>query len=235
MHRRIHREITSRALINCFNPTVLEKIIQANLGQDGLRGQLRHPEYHFDNCRFTEGRDYIRVQREIIFNNLKYLKRSNSFDYKKEEIKLAWDAFGRLIHAAQDFYAHSNYVALWLAREHLRIANKNQKIPVEKIDPLDPHLLYHSGLRSGQTYFPWDYLSFIRPLEPLIKRFVPLDSHTHMNLDTPERGSKFPYAYVAAYKRTRYESSSIMKVLPSDLLWLFTGGMLERSSEALIC
>jgi hypothetical protein len=222
-------------LINCFSPPVLEIIIKANLRQDGLRGQLGHPEFHFDNGNFTEGRDYIRIQREIIFDKLKFIKRGDSINFKQEEIILVWKAFGRLVHAAQDFYAHSNYVALWLARERLRFANKEHEIAVEKIDPLDPRLLYNSGLRSGHTYFPWDYLSFIRPLEPLIKQFAPLDSHTHMNLDSPDRGSKFAYAYVAAFKRTRYESSSIMKVLPQDLLWIFTGGMLKRSSEAVTC
>ena len=56
-----------------------------------------------------------------------------------------------------------------------------------------------------------------------------------MNLDNPDRGPKFAYAYVAAYKRTRYESNSIMKVLPQDLLWIFTGGILKQNSEAVIC
>jgi hypothetical protein len=235
MQRHFHREITSRALRNCFNPEVLETIIKANLGQDGLRGQLGHPEYHFDNCKFSEGRDYIRSQREIIFNNLLHLKGGDSFDYRREEIKLAWRALGRLIHAAQDFYSHSNYVALWLTRERLRASDEDHKIPVEKIDPLDPDLLYSTGLRSGHTYFPWDYLSIIRPLEPLFRQFAPLDSHAHMNLDSPDRGPKFAYAYVAALKRTRYEASSILKVLPQDLLWYFSGGVLKRNSDAVVC
>lgn len=234
MYGRYHREITYKALRNCFSSLALETIVKANLGQDGLRGQIGHPEYHFDNCKFTEGRDYIRVQREVIFNSLKGIKLNNLNGFT-EDIHVAWNAFGRLIHAAQDFYAHSNYVALWLARERLRASDKDQKIPVEKIDPLDPDLLYSSGLSSGLTYFPWDYLGIIPPLEPLARYFAPLDSHTYMNLDSPERGPKFAYAYVAALKRTQYESSSIIKVLPPDLLWVFTGGILKRRSEALQC
>lgn len=235
MHGRFHREITSRALKNCFSPHVLEMIINANLGQDGLRGQLGHPEYHFDDCKFNEGRDYIRSQREIIFNNLSCLKNDNPGDNGQPEINRAWVALGRLIHAAQDFYAHSNYVALWLARERLRRADEDHKIPAEKIDPLDPRLLYSSGLRSGRTYFPWDYMSIFKPLVPLIRKFAPIDSHARMNLDTPERGPKFVYAYVAALKRTRYESTSILKVLPQELLWYFTGGVLKRNSDAENC
>lgn len=235
MHGRYHQEITYRALNNCFSAHAMETIVEANLGQDGIIGQLGHPEYHFDDCKFSEGRDYIRVQRETIFSTLYELKQCKTFETTQEDIDPAWQAFGRLIHAVQDFYAHSNYVALWLARERLRTADKEKKIPVEKIDPLDPDLLYSSGLRSGLTYFPWDYLGVIPQFEPLARYFAPLDSHTLMNLDGPERGPKFAYAYVAAFRRTRYESNLIMKVLPLDLLRIFTDGLLKHNSEALLC
>lgn len=223
MHGHFHREITTRALSKCFCPQALETIIKANLGQDGFRGQLGHPEYHFDNNRFTEGREYIGRQREIIFDNFKDLKKGESFDFRQEKLQLVWKAFGRLIHAAQDFYAHSNYVILWLDREQTHPGDQYHKIPVEDIDPLDSDLLFNSMLRSGQIYFPWDYLNFCKPLEPLIKRYAPLDSHTHMNLDSPISGPHFAYVYVAALKRTCYESDSIMKILPKDLVGYFTG------------
>lgn len=235
MHGQYHREITYRALNNFFSTHALETIVEANLGQDGIIGQLGHPEYHFDNCKFTEGRDYIRVQRETIFSTLNGLKQDGIFESTQEDLYPSWKAFGRLIHAVQDFYSHSNYVALWLARERLRATDKERKIPVEKIDPLDPDLLYSSGLRSGLTYFPWDYLGAIPQLEPFARYFAPLDSHTLMNLDGPERGSKFAYAYVAAFRRTRYESNLILKVLPPDLLWIFTDGILNHNREALLC
>jgi hypothetical protein len=212
------------ALDDVLSPRALEKMIEANVKQDRLLGQIGHDEYHFDNNAFKKSYAYIEEQRVLMVSAL-----------MANDALSAWSAFGRLTHTAQDFYAHSNYVALWLAREHLRAMSKDHNIPADKIDPLDPRILYNSGLRSGQTYFPWDYLSFFQPIAPLIRRFAPLDSHTHMNLDTPDRGPKFAYAYAAAFKRTRYESSSIMKILPQDLLWIFTGGMLKRNSEALTC
>jgi hypothetical protein len=115
------------------------------------------------------------------------------------EITPAWEAFGRLIHAAQDFYAHSNYVELW-AHTH---PPKKLPPPIQ-IEARQPEILAHPALRSGKIYF-WDWLAFVPGLYTLACRLLPEDSHTNMNLDHPKRGALFPYAVEAAIKRTFYE------------------------------
>jgi hypothetical protein len=42
-----------------------------------------------------------------------------------------------------------------------------------------------------------------------------------MNLDAPERGSNFKYAFHAARKRTKLEFEKTTKDLPEDLFVLF--------------
>ncbi len=107
-----HRAITTQALGGFFSPPALESIIFANLGQDHwLYGQIGHPEYHFDQNAFPAGWAYIERNRMIFRSSLE--AGGNA---------LAHQALGRLTHAAQDFYAHSNYVTLWLGRFPARTA-----------------------------------------------------------------------------------------------------------------
>jgi hypothetical protein len=113
---------------------------------------------------------------------------------------VAWAAFGRLTHAAQDFYSHSNYVALWLAQFPPGAAP-----PPPGIDGLDPRLLRHPALASGFIYLPGELLSFFPALRPLARRLLPPDSHARMNLDTPAAGPLFAYSLVAARQRTQAE------------------------------
>ena len=184
-----HRAITTEALNGYFSPQALEIIIAANLGQDHwLRGQIGHPEYHFDRNAFAESWAYIESNRAIVRSAL-----------EAGNAVAAQQALGRLTHAAQDFYAHSNYVSLWLNR-----FLEGKWPPVEEMDPFDDALLQSPELRSGKIYFPLEPLSWIPGLAPLIIPLLPRDSHAWMNLDSPARGPKFAYAFAAAVKRTRY-------------------------------
>ncbi|MFN8461016.1 MAG: hypothetical protein U0X93_04505 [Anaerolineales bacterium] len=123
-----------------------------------------------------------------------------------------------MTHTVQDFYAHSNYVTLWLNR----FDGKTPPPPVE-IDPLDPSLIHSPSLRSGKTYPPLEYLYFVKRLRPHVLPLIPRDSHAWMNLDSPEQGFKFDYAMQAAIKRTRIEYEKTLKDLPKELLSLFVG------------
>ena len=104
MIKPYHIEICELALGSFFSPRALKVIITANLAQDGLCGQIGHPEYHFDNNAFEAGNAYLESQRQIVCEVI-----SN-----QSETILAWKAFGRMTHAVQDFYAHSNYIFLWV-------------------------------------------------------------------------------------------------------------------------
>jgi hypothetical protein len=79
--------------------------VQANLDQDRLSGLVGHDEFHFDNNAFEKSYAYIEEQRAIVVSSL-----------MPGDANTAWEAFGRFLHSAQDFYAHSNYITLWLDR-----------------------------------------------------------------------------------------------------------------------
>lgn len=205
MHTKYHRLITAEALQSRFSPTALEIIIAANLGQDALRGQIGHDEFHFDSNAFAASREYIERNRALI-----RLALEGGDDTSAQK------AFGRLTHTAQDFYAHSNYVTRWLAR-----FPDNGWPPPEEIDPFDGSLLDGPGLRSGKLYYPLEALSFIPFLKKIVLPLLPRDSHAWMNLDTPEQGPKFPYAIAAAIKRTRYEYEETIRSLSDEMVLLF--------------
>ncbi len=212
-----HRQITLTSLNNVFSPAALETIITSNLKQDNLRGLIGHPEYHFDDSLFAEGNEYVRQQRHHIWRELSRITDPTA----------AWQAFGRITHAVQDFYAHSNYTALWVEKSSgatgKRRLPKDQKPRAHLINPLDSGLLEDPGLRSGRIYFPWEALAFFPIFVPILRRMLPRDSHTWMNLDSPKSGALFYFAYEAARKRTAHEHQLIHQKLSPDQALRFSG------------
>jgi hypothetical protein len=206
MLKPVHKEILGRAVGETFSPRALEAIISANLRQDVLIHQFRHDEFHFDNNDFKGSRAYIEAQRGLIRPAL-----------EGGEALSAWQAFGRLTHSAQDFYAHSNYVDLWLVCQ----PNGMHPAPSE-IDPLDDTLIENPALRSGRFYYPLEAFSFIPVIKKLVIPLLPRDSHAWMNLDSAKRGPMFEYAMQAAIKRTRYEFDLATRALTPALYVLFT-------------
>jgi hypothetical protein len=214
MLKTYHRAITTQALNGFFSPAALECIILANLGQDHwLYGQIGHPEYHFDQNAFLEGLAYIERNRMIFRSRL-----------EAGDNALARQALGRLTHAAQDFYAHSNYVALWLGR-----FLPGQPPPPAEIDALDEALLKDPDLRSGKIYWPFEPFSWIPGLARIVVPLLPRDSHAWMNLDSPARGPGFAYAFAAAVKRTLYEYQLTVTGLPPSLV-----SILSRDDHSLV-
>jgi hypothetical protein len=204
MLEQFHIEITHLALGEKFSPRALQKMIQANLNQDRLRGQIGHDEYHFDNNAFEKSYAYLEEQRALTISSL-----------GANDAPSAWSAFGRLTHTVQDFYAHSNYIDLWLARQ------PDGALPTpSEIDPLDPDLINTRALRSGKIYF-LEVLTLIIPLRSLVMPLLPRDSHAWMNIDSPEQGPNFKYAFQAAIKRTEIEFEKTTQSLPEDLVALF--------------
>ena len=184
-----HIEICQRALGEKFSDRALKTIIKANIAQDGLRGQIGHPEYHFDDNAFEASHTYLEDQRLIIMGALS----------EGQNIETAWEAFGRLTHTAQDFYSHSNYLELWAQ------SYSDDELPLpHQVDALNQGIIKHPDLRSGRIYFR-EVLAFIPSLRPFTRRILPADAHANMNLDYPERGPFFPYAIEAAVKRTIFE------------------------------
>ena len=202
-----HRKILREALQKQVSAQALRVIEDANVGQDALRGQIGHDEYHFDNNAFEESYAYIEKNRALIQPAL-----------QRGDADSAWQAFGRLSHTAQDFYAHSNYIKLWLAQ-----FDEGNVPPVPEVAHADPAFLRHPKLASGKLYYPLEALSFIPALQKYVLPRLPKDSHAWMNLDSPEKGTLFDYAYQAAIKRTKDEWQKITEELSEEESLLFHG------------
>jgi hypothetical protein len=203
-----HRAITVQALSTGFDPSAMEAVIAANLGQDNVRGQIGHPEFHFDANAFAKSWAYMAGCRALIRSALEV----------GDALSAQW-ALGRLTHAGQDLYAHSNYVPLWLSR-----FPEGKQPPPEEIDPFDSDLLHGPALRSGKIYWPLEPLGWVAPfLKKFIVPLLPPDSHAWMNLDEPERGPLFPYAIAAAVKRTRCEYERAVQGLALEQVALLCG------------
>ena len=202
MLTQYHIEMTREAIGSHFSKRALEKMIAANINQDRLFGQFGHDEFHFDNNAINKGNRYINEQRGLVIASMLM------------PVQPEWSAFGRLLHAAQDFYAHSNYVTLWLDSQ---IASPSTL----EIDSLKKDILQSPNLRSGKVYLPMDVIYFIKFLRPFALKLLPKDSHGWMNLDSPEQGFKFDYAIAAAVKRTKYEFDLLQKILSPEMLAKF--------------
>jgi hypothetical protein len=212
MKRQYHIQITTEVIQDRVSQQVLESIVRANIAQDGLRGLIGHPEYHFDDNAFTAGWAYVGQQSEII------LKAVGA----RRDARPAWQAMGRLTHAVQDFYAHSNYLKLWQAQYE-----PTEMPPPAEVNGLDTALLRHPDLRSGRIYYPLEALSLLPGLGNIIRRWLPPDSHAWMNLDSPKRGPLFQYALAAARQHTLVAfdrvSRQLHKTTGASGLRFFTG------------
>lgn len=205
MLTKYHVEMTRNALSPHFSERALEVIISANLKQDGPAGQIGHDEYHYDNNNIEKGDRYIIEQRGYVIAVL-----------LSPGAVGAWVAFGRLLHTAQDFYSHSNYVTMWLDQFD------GTPPPPPDIEPLQKDLIESPKLRSSKVYMPMDALYFIPPLRPLMLKLLPKDSHGWMNLDSPAQGPKFPYAIAAGTKRSAYELELLRSLLTPEMFAKFT-------------
>ena len=202
-----HREILQEALQEKISSRALKAISKANARQDYLHGQLGHDEYHFDNNAFDESYAYIEENHVQIRAAL-----------KARYVEKAWAAFGRLTHTAHDFYAHSNYIPLWLAQ----FDEESTPRPID-VDHADQAIITSADLRSGKLYYPLELLSFI----PIIKNFVmpriPKDSHAWMNIDSPKQGKKFDYTFAASVKVTKDEFEKVLAGVSEEERKYFKG------------
>src|SRR6185503_10490983 len=122
MLTQYHIEILRNALGSRFSTRAMSAISYANINQDRLTGLFFHDEFHCDNNAFERAYAYVEEQRALTISSL-----------QTGDALSAWSAFGRMLHTLQDFYAHSNYITLWLSRFD------GQPPPASsEVDPLDP-------------------------------------------------------------------------------------------------
>jgi hypothetical protein len=98
-----HEEITAAAL-PFLRPEILLALQAANVSTD-VEFAFESAN-HFDDCNFSGGSEVIAANEATAVANL------DPADPSPERDALAIIAFGRALHAAQDFYAHSNWVEL---------------------------------------------------------------------------------------------------------------------------
>ncbi len=192
MRTTFHAQITRDALAGLFEPAALQQVIAANVHQDDLINLVgATPHIHFDAEGFAAASIYIEAEHRRIVMQAP----------KSEAGPAMRTALGRLLHTAQDFYAHSNYVDLWLAGH-----GGLERTTPEMIDCLDEEVLSAPELHSGTFAFWRDWVFYVPGLNRVARRIhVPPGSHEAMHLDGPDRGPRFAYALVAARQRTLVE------------------------------
>jgi len=146
MLTQYHIEIMLASLGDRFSARAMSVIIQANVDQDRIAGQIGHDEFHFDNNAFEKTYAYIEEQRALVISSL-----------KSGDANSAWKAFGRFLHSAQDFYAHSNYITLWVSLFDEQVLPPTGTLPPPpEVDAMDSNLIASPDLHSGKVYFPLD-------------------------------------------------------------------------------
>jgi hypothetical protein len=199
MEGKYHRQMLNEVLSGHCNQTDLDTITRANLRQDWPRGQL-HAEYHFDNSAFGAGEAFIGQQRQLALDSLTAHNRRE-----------ALAALGRLLHARQDFYAHSNWVRLWVQQQGGLAACLPDAVAI------CPNPLAQPDLVSGKSSIPRYLLYRVPLLGRFVKTFYfPADSHEAMNLDSPKQGPLFNFAMAAATKHTQLEFELLLAQMAED-------------------
>jgi hypothetical protein len=101
-----HRQ-TTRAGVSAWVDTTAADAFEA-MSTIGDSDPVTNPrsETHFDNCYWEEGRDWILLKRrEAVTAALAFLQSGANADRQH-----FFASFGYVLHAAEDFYAHSNWV-----------------------------------------------------------------------------------------------------------------------------
>lgn len=112
-----HTSITTEAL-SFLRPEILNQVIGGNAGIFDYTTQSS-PEIHFDGCYFADGYRYINSQYGLLPGM------ALEMDIR------APGEFGHILHAAQDFYAHSNYVengSTYIVEDSYDLWNNNQPV-----------------------------------------------------------------------------------------------------------
>lgn len=189
---RYHIEITKRSLGDFFPSASLREIARANVGQDSLPSLFGAQAHrHVCDCSVEDSLAYIEEEH----THLAALTLTTGGEAKQRA------ALGRLLHTVQDFYAHTNYVALWLAAR----GGIDQRDDA-KLDGLDPLILAHPGLQTAQWLTWRDPFYYVPVMGKALRRFyLPPTSHEAIHLDSPSRGDAFYLAMAIARQRSRHE------------------------------
>ena len=221
MQAQYHVAMTKAALGDYFNYDALEQVVSANVSQDSLASIFGGEPYRHFCDRMLEN-SFRYIERE--FQTIASLARKTGEPNEQRA------AFGRLLHTVQDFYAHSNYIDLWLSHYQ-----QPPRPGTPQIEALDHAILHHPDLRIGE-WVPWrDLIYYIPVLGDLTRAvWVPVGSHEAMHLDSPDRGPRFTYAIETARRRTLLEYRRVIDTIRQaggdDAIARFLGRPLAHAS-----
>lgn len=191
MLSKYHIELTEKSLGSFFTSTSLREMTRANVGQDSLSSLFGvEARRHVCDCTVDESFAYVNEEHAVI---------AELAQQPGEEARQR-AALGRLLHTVQDFYAHTNYVALW-------VAERGDTTSLESGGgELDPQLLAHPQLQIAQ-WLTWREPFYYVPVvgQAMRRVWLPKDSHEAINLDSPKSGSHFYLAMASARQRTLRE------------------------------
>lgn len=143
-----HEDLTDVAL-SFMSSSVVANLGDENEATDSGSTQLKS-EYHFDNCRFRESSLRLRTHYETL------VERMDPSSFNDEG---AQQVFGRIIHAMQDFYSHTNWAERQWQLGTSEIMSFGDFVPVV----LDPGMSVGAGLFVLQSGIPsnWTITGFL--------------------------------------------------------------------------
>src|SRR5436853_7319497 len=109
-----HQEITSEALY-FLKDDVVEKINRGHEYADFISAHQFDSTYHFDSCTFDDATKAINDHYAVILSSLRSNGNQGTLANYFFEESSAEAQFGIVLHAAQDFYSHTNWVELQAA------------------------------------------------------------------------------------------------------------------------
>lgn len=175
----VHERIVLEALGDVLEPDALRVVIRANRRCD--LHQLT-PEYHFDSardakelCELWERGLHRWLMRAIILTA--FTDRAGSASARLTGRRDARAAFGRATHAIADFYAHTNWVELAVAK------GEEPSLAPLLGDRCDPERL-PAGLQSGYFSLRYGLSGCPRGGPPPGFAYC----HATLNKDAPNRG-----------------------------------------------
>ena len=199
MLSRYHIEITKNALQKFFTTPSLREIAHANVAQDSIFSFFGvETRRHVCDCTVTESMAYVDEEHARIA-----ALAARTTDGKEQRA-----ALGRLLHTVQDFYAHTNYVALWVAEwaEESKLDSQEMLAAHQMTDGMASQLRDHPDLCVAQWCLWRDPIYYVPLLGKLMRRWwLPACSHEAIHLDSPQRGDYFAVAMAIARQRSLAE------------------------------
>lgn len=164
--KNVHRAITKEALKSVMSESCLDIVLTSNSGQDD--GDSEHvTKYHFDENTICEGSEQLDIWIKKIKEN-------------KQNKNLQMKLLGKMLHAIQDFYSHSNYLEKTIERKKL---NSENVLPPVELNKKNCQNLRDRKYFTANNHNA-DWLSYLKgPRLIPIKHLEDARSHLYWNKD----------------------------------------------------